>query len=153
MGYQDTYHSISDVGSWWNFQISFCRMITIIWHHLQVHQEPPCPPRLQLEIWGTVGVLTGFLMLDLDKTFTEASERWSLISDTNSMSIRNLHDLHDSKKRLGRQEESWQCSWCWILMKISYKLYNNSLIHLTSSLGPSGTSMSSKTPGRDLENR
>ena len=33
-------------------------------------------------------------------------------------------------------------------MKISLKLHRNSPIHLTPSLGPS---MSSKTPGRDME--
>ena len=41
----------SDVESWWKFNRSFWRMIPIIWHHLQVHQEPPCPPRLQEESW------------------------------------------------------------------------------------------------------
>ena len=118
---------VLDVGSWWNFQICLWMMIPIIWYHLQVHQEPPCPPTLQEETWRTGGILTRFLMLDLDETFTEASERWSLISDTNSMFIRNLHDLHDSKKRLGGQEESWQGSWCWILMKLSQKLLKDDL--------------------------
>ena len=36
-------------------------------------------------------------------------------------------------------------------MKISHKLHKNSTIHLIPSLGPSGTFMSSKTPGRDIE--
>ena len=36
-------------------------------------------------------------------------------------------------------------------MKISLKLHRNSPIHLTPYLGPSETSMSSKTPGRDME--
>ena len=49
-------------------------MIPIIGHHLQVDQENAHPPRLQGETWRTGGVLTGFLMLDLDETFTEASE-------------------------------------------------------------------------------
>ena len=101
MGYQDTYHSISDVGSWWNFQISFCRMITIIWHHPQVYQEPPFPPRLQEETWRTDGVLTRFLILDLDETFTEASEWWSLSYDTSS-------------KTPGRDLEDW-----WSLDRVS----------------------------------
>ena len=69
---------VSDVGSWWNFHRSFWSMIPIIWHHLQVHQESPHPLRLQEETWRTGGVLTGFLMLDLDETFTKASEVWSL---------------------------------------------------------------------------
>ena len=59
-------------------------IIPIIWHHLQVHQEPPHPPRLQEETWRTGGVLIGFVMLDLDETFTEASEWWSLSYDTSS---------------------------------------------------------------------
>ena len=32
------------------------------------------PPRLQGETWRTGGVLTGFVMFDLDETYTEASE-------------------------------------------------------------------------------
>ena len=110
---------VSDVRSWWNFHRSFWSMIPIIWHHLQVHQEPPHPPRLQEETWRTGGVLTGFLMLDLDETFTEASEWWSLSYDTTSMFIRNLHILQDSRERLGGQVESWQGLWCWILMKLT----------------------------------
>ena len=35
----------------------------------QVLQEPPHPPRLRGETWRTGGVLTVFLMLDLDETF------------------------------------------------------------------------------------
>ena len=125
-------NKVSDVGSWWIFQISFWRMIPIIWHHLQVHQEPPCPPRLQEETWRTGGVLTGFLMLDLDETFTEASEVLSLSYDTTSRFIRNLHILQDSRRRLEGPVESWQ---------------------MTPPPGSSGTSTSSKTPGRDLEDR
>ena len=60
---------VCDVGSWWNLHRSFWSMIPIIWHHLQVYQEPPHPPRLQGETWRTGGVLTGFLMLDIDETF------------------------------------------------------------------------------------
>ena len=92
---------VSDVESWWNFSRSFWRMIPIIWNHLQVHQKPPCPPRLPEEAWRTGGVLTGFLMLDLDETFTEASEGWSLSSDTTSRFIRNHHVLQESRTRIG----------------------------------------------------
>ena len=101
---------VCDVGSRWNFHISFWMMIPIIWHQLQVHQEPPCPPRLQEETWRTGGVLTGFLMLDLDETFTEASEGWPLSSDTNSRFIRNLHVFQHSMKLLGGQGEFWWVS-------------------------------------------
>ena len=43
--------------------------------------------------------------------------------------------------------------WCPIFMKLSGKLLYDVLIHLRPSPGASGTSMSSKTPGRDLEDR
>jgi len=146
-------NKVSDVGSWWNFQISFWRMIPIIWHHLHVHQEPPCPPRLQEETWRTGGVLTGFLMKDNDVTSTKASEGWYLSSDTASRFIRNLNVLQNSRKRLGGQVESWQGFWCWILMKLSQKLLKYDPYHMTPPPGSSGTSTSSKTPGRDLEDR
>ena len=103
---------VSDVRSWWNFHRSFWSIIPIIWHHLQVHQESPHPPRLQGETWRTGGVLTRFLILDLDKTFAEASEVWSLSYDTTSRFIRNLHILQDSRKRLGGQVEPWQGFCC-----------------------------------------
>ena len=52
------------------------------------------------------GVLTWFLMSDLDETFTKTSDGCSLASDTISRSIRNVHVLLDSGKRLGGQVES-----------------------------------------------
>ena len=76
-------------------------MLSPIWHHLQVHQENPCPPRLQEETWMTGGVLTLFLMSDLDKTFTEGSDVCYLQSGAISKFIENVHVLLDSKKRLG----------------------------------------------------
>jgi len=45
-------------------------------------------------------------MSDLDETFTGTSDGYSLPSDTISRSIRNVHVLLDSKKRLGGQVES-----------------------------------------------
>ena len=78
----------------------------------QVYQEPPHPPRLQGETWRKGGVLTGFLMLDLDETFTKASEVWSLSYDTTSRFIRILHILQDSRKRLEGQVEPWQGFCC-----------------------------------------
>ena len=103
MNDSNCFDKVTDVGSWWNFQRCFLRMIPIIWYQLHVHQEPKWPPWLQEETWRTGGVLTGFLMLDLDETFTEASERLFLMS--------------------------------------------------TQTPGSSGTSVSSLTPGRDLEDR
>ena len=110
---------VSDVESWWKFNRSFWRMIPIIWHHLHVHQEPACPPRLQEKTWRTGGILTGFLMSNLDETLAKASEGWYLSSETTSRFIRNLHVLQDSRNRLGGQVESWQGSWCPIKMKLS----------------------------------
>ena len=79
--------------SWWKFHCSFLRMHPPTWHHLQVHQEPPCPPRLQEESKRTCGVLTGFLKSNLDENFTEASKGCSFLSNTISRFIRNLYVL------------------------------------------------------------
>ena len=89
---------VPDVKSWWNFHRHFWWMFPPIWHHPQVHQECPYPPRLQEETWRTGGVLTWFCMSDLDETFTETSDGCSLPSDTISRSIRNVHVLLDSSK-------------------------------------------------------
>ena len=59
----------------------------------------------------------------------------------------------DSRKKLRGQGESWQGSSWSILMKKSQKLPKNAPSDLTPSPISSGTSMSSITPGRDLENR
>ena len=80
----------------------------------------PCPPRLQEETWSVGGVLTWFLMTDLDETFTETSDECSLPSDTISRTIRNIYLLIDFRKRLGKQEKSWNGSWCQILMKQNF---------------------------------
>ena len=110
------------VGSWWNFHRSFWWMLAPIWHHLQVHQECPCPPRLQEETWRTGGVLTWFLMSDLDETFTDTSDECSLQSDTISRSIWNIHVLLESRKRHGGQEKFWHGCWYYSdLDKTSYK--------------------------------
>ena len=104
------------------------------------------PGRDMVEKWS-------LKMLNPYKTFTEAFEGWFLSSDTTSRFIRNLHVLQDSRKRLGGQVESWQGFWCWILMKLSQKLLKDDPYHMTPPPGSSGTSTSSKTPGRDLEDR
>ena len=49
-----------------------------------------------------------------------------------------------SSKNQGRE---MKCSWCWILMKLSRKLQQN------QTLGPSGISISSETPGRNMEGK
>ena len=94
-------------------------------------------------------VLTRFQMLDLDKTFTEASEGWSLSSDTTSRFIRNLHVLHDSRKRLEGQVETWQGIWCWILDETFTEASEGWFL----SSDTTSRLMSSMTPGRDLEER
>ena len=70
------------VGSWWNFHRSFWWMLAPIWHHHQVHQECPCPPRLREKTWRTGGVLTWFLMSDLEETLTDTLDGCSLPSET-----------------------------------------------------------------------
>jgi len=50
-------------------------------------------------------------------------------------------------------EETWLGFWCWIWIKLSEKLLKYDPYHMTPPPGSSGTSMSSKTPGRDLEDR
>ena len=110
------------VGSWWNLHRSFLWMLPPIWHHLQVHQECPCPPKLQEEILRIGGFIRWSQISILDKTFTEASDRCSIPYNTTSRSIRNVHVLLNSKKRFGRQVESWHASRCQILMKLSQML-------------------------------
>ena len=60
---------LTNVGSWWNLYRRVIRMLPFIWHHLQVCQEPPCPPKLQEGTWRTGKVLIGFLTFDLDEIF------------------------------------------------------------------------------------
>ena len=66
--------TVSDYGSWGNFHWRFRWIVPFIWHHLQIHQEPSCPPRLQEMTWWIGGILTQFLTMDLDETFTEVSD-------------------------------------------------------------------------------
>ena len=103
---------VPDVRSWWNFQESFPGEFLVPWHHLQLNQEHPCPPKLQEETWRIGGVLTSFLMLDLDGTFSNASLGFFEDPDTVSSSIKNLPALQNSRKRLGGNKESRQGSWC-----------------------------------------
>ena len=59
---------IPDVRCCWNFHWHFWWMNPPIWHHMQVHMENSCPPRIQEEIWRTGKVLSWLLISDLDKT-------------------------------------------------------------------------------------
>ena len=61
-------------------------------------------------------------MSNLDENFTKDSKGCFLLSDTISTVIRNLIVLQDSRKRLNGYVESWQCSWCSILIKLLQKL-------------------------------
>ena len=81
---------IPDVGSWWNFQWCFLGILWTSWHLLQLHQDHPSPPRLQEETWRIGGVLTRFLILDVDETYEHLA--------TISNSIKNIHVLIDSRK-------------------------------------------------------
>ena len=63
--------------------------------------EHPCSPILQEETLMIDVVLTNFPMWDLDETFSKASLGYYGYPDTISSSIRNLHVLQDSRKRLG----------------------------------------------------
>ena len=56
-------------------------------------------------------------------------------------------------RNLGGWVESWHGFWCQILMKLSQMPLMDVTSSLTPSPGQSGMSMSSKTPGRDLEDR
>ena len=79
-------------------------------------------------------------MSDVAENFTDTSDGCSLPSDTISRSIRNVHVLLDSRKRLEGQVESWNGSWCLILMKLSQTLMMDVPSHLTPSPDPPGMS-------------
>ena len=78
-------------------------LILTFTYHIQHHQEPPCPPRLQEETWRTGWALMRFLLMDIDEIFRKASLLYCLTSDTIKKVVRNLHVLQDSRKRLGEQ--------------------------------------------------
>ena len=126
-------------------------LILTFTYHIQHHQEPPCPPRLQEETWRTGWALMRFLLTDIDEIFRKASLLYCLTSDTIKKVVRNLHVLQDSRKRFKGHGESWQGSRCLIVMKLSGKLPRGCPNPLTPFPMLSGTSMSSKTPGRDLK--
>ena len=122
-------------------------------HQLQLHQEPPWPPRIQEETWRIGGVLKSFLLFVLDENFSKASDEYFEDPDTIPRSIKNIHVLQDSRKRLRGYMKSWLFSIYQISMKLSVKLPRDNLCTLTQSPTTSRTSLSSKTPGGNLENR
>ena len=75
--------------------------------------------------------------------FHRASKGYSLLSETISRFIRNLYVLLDSRKGHWGHVESWQGSWCPILMKLSQKLQKDTSSYPIPFPGSSGTSMSS----------
>ena len=128
-------------------------MFQPFWHHLQVSQEHPFPPRLQEETWRTGGVLTGFFSTNHHQTCRKYSLVYFNPSNTISKCLRNIHVLQDSRRRLGGQEESWQAFCQPINFKLARNIPGDSSTLLTPSPSVSGTSMSSKTPGGHLEDR
>ena len=97
---------------------------------------------VEMNHWAFL-TLTLLILFDLDETFKDISDECSLPSDTISRSIRNVHVLQDSRKRLGGQVESWHGSWCQILMKLPKMLLMDVPSYLTPSPGPSGIIISS----------
>ena len=81
-----------------NLQETFLGMVQPFWHHLQMSQEHPCPPRLQEESWRTGGVLTGFLSTNQLQTCRKHSWEWFNPFDTISKCLRNRHVLQDFRK-------------------------------------------------------
>ena len=79
--------------------------------------------------WMTGEVLTWFLMSDLYETFTDTSDGCSLLSDTISRSIRKVHVLLESRKRLGGHVKHWHGSWCQINIQSSFHWILPSIWH------------------------
>ena len=85
-------------GSWCQILMKLSQTLLMdVPSHLTPSPDP-CHPGLQEETWRTGGVLTWFLMSDLDQSFTDTSDGCSFPSDTISRFIRNVHVLLDSRK-------------------------------------------------------
>ena len=113
------------------FTANFRGLIHVIWHHLQLNQEPPCPPRLQEGTWRTGRVLTGFLILDLDKIFVATSEGWYMSYDTIS---RNLHVL-ETQEETWSKVESWDVGSLWNF----HRCFERIISFIYPFQGPPGT--------------
>ena len=107
-----------------------------------------------LHIWQFSNKLVRLVSdIDPDETLREALWGYSHSSDLSTKSIRNLYVLQDSRKRHEGKLESCLSFQCWILLKLSKKLHKMLWSNLPKTTGLSGISMSSKTPGRDLDDR
>ena len=141
-----TLDKVADVLSWWKFHRNLQMMLPPIWHNLQVHQEPPCPPKLWEETLWKVWVLSVFQMFCFNENFTEASKWCSLKTNYLLMYYldENFTEASLKTRRRDLEVESWQGS---------KMLLKDASSYLSPSLGSSGSSMSSLTQRRDLEDR
>ena len=91
------------VQSSWNLHTLFLSIFQVIFHHLQVCQEHPCPPRLLLESWRTVRVLTNFYMPNhlqresshssFSVSFQESVFNFNQLCIFSTKCVRNMHVL------------------------------------------------------------
>ena len=111
----------------------FLAIFQVIWHHLQVCQEHPCPPRLLLESWRTGRVLTDLYMSNHLEIYTQCF--WPSFKSFNTISrgVKNINVLQDSCWSLGGQVESWLTSTCPIILKFIHNLSGHLSSHLTPS--------------------
>ena len=110
-------------------------------------------PSLQRYTWRIGVVLTGLFMSELNETFSIGSKYIFKIIGVNFTDIRNQPVLQDSRMTLGGKMESWQGYLCQNWMKLSVEVLNTFLNYLLSTSMVTGTNLSSKTPGSDLEYR
>ena len=114
-------YKLPDVGSWWNFEKIFTEVLWVPWHHLHLNEEHPCPQRLQEETCRIDGVLTNFLMLDIDETVSKASLGYYEYFDTISNPNKKIHfpktpgrDLENrwSLDKVPDHGSWWNFLWC-----------------------------------------
>ena len=116
-------------------------------------KEHPCPPRLQRKTWRNVGVLTGIMSTNFLETYRKHSQGCYNPFDSISKCLRNVHVIQGYRRRLRGQEESWQAFCQQIIFKVVRNISRDVSTLLTPSASVSGTPMSSKTLGGDLEDR
>ena len=130
----------------WKLHTMLLAIFQVIWHHLQVCQEHPSPPRLLVESWRTSRVLTNFYMSNHLEIFTQCFWPSFKLFDTISKCVRNIHVLHDSCWSLGGHTKSWLTCTCQIIVKFTHNVAGHPSSHLTQCQSASWTFMSSKTP-------
>ena len=113
----------------------------------------PHHPSLQRYTWRIGVVLTGLFMSELNETFSIGSKYIFKLIGVNFTGLRNQPVLQDSRMTLGGKMESWQGYLCQNWMKLSVEVLNTFFNYLLSTLMVTGTNLSSKTPGSDLEDR